>query len=84
MLTRPDISFSVNKVCQFHHYPTTTHWVAVKCILRYLKGTMSIGLQNGKSKTILVSSDANWARCPDDMRSTGGFAIHLGVHLILC
>jgi histone deacetylase 1/2 len=24
-LTRPDISFSVNKVCQFLHAPTTTH-----------------------------------------------------------
>ena len=25
-LTRPDISFSVNKVCQFLHSPTTAHW----------------------------------------------------------
>jgi histone deacetylase 1/2 len=24
-LTRPDISFSVNKVCHFLHAPTTTH-----------------------------------------------------------
>ena len=24
-LTRPDLSFSVNKVCQFLHTPTTTH-----------------------------------------------------------
>jgi histone deacetylase 1/2 len=39
-LTRPDISFSVNKVCQFLHAPTTTHWSAVKRILRYIKGTL--------------------------------------------
>jgi histone deacetylase 1/2 len=32
-LTRPDISFSVNKVCQFLHMPTTVHWTAVKRIL---------------------------------------------------
>ena len=32
-LTRPDISFSVNKVCQFLHAPTTAHWTSAKRIL---------------------------------------------------
>jgi hypothetical protein len=35
-LTRPDLSFSVNKVCQFFYAPTTTHWTDVKRILRYI------------------------------------------------
>lgn len=25
-LTRPDMSFAVNQVCQFMHQPTTVHW----------------------------------------------------------
>ena len=28
--TRPDISFSVNKVCQYMQQPTDVHWMAVK------------------------------------------------------
>jgi histone deacetylase 1/2 len=35
-LTRPDIAYSVNKVCQFLHAPTTVHWATVKRIIRYL------------------------------------------------
>jgi histone deacetylase 1/2 len=26
-LTRPDLSYSVNKVCQYLHAPTTDHWL---------------------------------------------------------
>jgi hypothetical protein len=32
-LTRLDLAFSVNKVCQFLHSSTTIHWSAVKRIL---------------------------------------------------
>jgi histone deacetylase 1/2 len=38
-LTRPEIAFSVNKVCQFLAMPLITHWQAVKRILRYLLST---------------------------------------------
>ncbi|KAD3336925.1 hypothetical protein E3N88_32445 [Mikania micrantha] len=42
-LSRPDITFAVNKVCQFMHSPTDNHWSAVKRILRYLHGTANHG-----------------------------------------
>ncbi|EFE88071.1 reverse transcriptase (RNA-dependent DNA polymerase), partial [Bifidobacterium breve DSM 20213 = JCM 1192] len=44
-LTRPDISFAVNKMCQFLHSPTTSHWSALKRILRYVQGTLTLELQ---------------------------------------
>ena len=52
-LTRPDFSFSVNKVCQFLHAPTTAHWTAVKRILRYIRGTHTVGLTFQKSPSTL-------------------------------
>jgi histone deacetylase 1/2 len=83
-MTRPDISYAVNKVCQFLHAPTTVHWTAAKRILRYVKGTPTVGLTFSKSNSGLVSafSDADWAGCLDDRRSTGGFAIFFGPNLI--
>jgi histone deacetylase 1/2 len=83
-LTRPDISFSVNKVCQYLHAPTTQHWTAVKRILRYMRYTLDLGLYIRKCPSLMVSafSDADWAGCSDDRKSTGGFAVYLGSNLI--
>ncbi|RVW59875.1 Retrovirus-related Pol polyprotein from transposon RE1 [Vitis vinifera] len=83
-LTRPDISFAVNKACQFMATPTTTHWLAVKRILRYLKGTLSYGIQMQQSTSLDIHgyTDADWASCPDDRRSTGGYGIFLGPNLV--
>jgi histone deacetylase 1/2 len=83
-LTRPDISFSVNKVCQYLNSPSTTHMTAVKRILRYLHYTQQVGLRIRKSRSTLVSafSDADWAGSLEGRRSTGGFAVFLGSNLI--
>ena len=83
-LTRPDISFSVNRVCQFLSAPTTIHWAAVKRILRYLHSTLDMGLCITKTGSSLLSafSDADWAGNLDDRRSTGGYAIFFGGNLV--
>jgi len=83
-LTRPYLSFLVNKVCQFLHSPTTVHWEAVKHILRNVQGTIGLGLKIRKSNSMLVSafSEVDWAYCPDDRWSIGGFAVFLGYNLV--
>ncbi|CAL9007689.1 unnamed protein product [Prunus brigantina] len=82
-LTRPDIAFAVNQVCQFMHQPTTAHWLAVKRILRYLNGTLTHGLFYSPSTLFLSAfSDADYAGNPDDRRSTGGYCVYLGTNLI--
>ena len=76
-LTRPDISFAVNKVCQYLAAPTSVHWGAVKRILRYIKGTVDVGLHIRKSPSTLLSvfTDADWAGSADDRCSIGGFDV---------
>jgi hypothetical protein len=43
-VTRPDLSFVVNKVCQYLHEPRTPHMIFVKRILRYVCFTIDSGL----------------------------------------
>ena len=83
-LTRPDLAYSVNKVCQFLHSPTKTHWAAVKRILRYVRYTTDWGIHIRKSRSLCISafSDADWAGSVDDRRSTGGFAVFFGSNLV--
>ncbi|XP_031489589.1 secreted RxLR effector protein 161-like [Nymphaea colorata] len=83
-LTRPDIAYTVNKACQFLHEPTDLHWTHVKRILRYLQGTRAYGLHIKASPhwKLEAYSDADWAGCPDDRRSTNGFVTMLGGNII--
>ncbi|KAJ8774325.1 hypothetical protein K2173_011197 [Erythroxylum novogranatense] len=80
-MTRPDISFSVNKASQFMHDPRDQHWQAVKRILRYLKATSAYGLliQKSSSTQLFAYSDSDWAGSIDDRKSTGGYALFVGL-----
>jgi hypothetical protein len=55
-LTRSDISFSVNKVCQYLHAPTLVHWTTVKQILRFLNHTISFAFVIRHSSSTMVSA----------------------------
>ena len=51
--TRPDLSYAVNLVCQHLHQPRSNHLGAVKRILRYLKGTLDMGVWFTKGSLVL-------------------------------
>jgi hypothetical protein len=83
-LTRPDIALAVQQVCLHMHAPTEVHAGMLKRILRYIKGTPSLGvhLRASPSTTLTAYSDADWAGCPDTRRSTSGFCVFLGDSLV--
>ena len=61
--TRPDIAYAVGVVSRYMADPRREHWEAVKWLLRYLKGTSSVGLCFSKSSVVLQGSyDANLDR----------------------
>ena len=73
--TRPDIAFAVGNAAKFCAEPTKTHWTAVKRIMRYLKGTMDLGLQYVRDceESCEGYSDADWAGDTNDRKSTSGY-----------
>jgi len=56
----------------------------LKRILRYVKGTVKLGIQlrAAPTPTITAYSDADWAGCPDTRCSTSGFCVFFGNSLI--
>jgi len=71
--TRPDIAHAVSYLSQFNSCYDVTHWTAAKRVLRYLKGTIDVGLTYRKSSRPLEGYvDADWAGCPLDRRSYTG------------
>nr|GMD40766.1 Retrovirus-related Pol polyprotein from transposon TNT 1-94 [Ipomoea batatas] len=50
--TRPDLAYAVSVVSRYMHSPGKEHWNAVMWILRYLKGTSSLGLVFDRSSSV--------------------------------
>ncbi|XP_025648306.1 uncharacterized mitochondrial protein AtMg00810-like [Arachis hypogaea] len=83
-MTRPDITFAVNRVSQFAHEPTLKHWKSVKRILRYVQGTVEHGIVFTKSTNfrILAFADSDWGGDLEDRKSITGFCVYLDNNLI--
>jgi hypothetical protein len=63
--------------------PTHTHLTVVKCIVRYLQGTIDHDLLFRCAPTSeLVYTDADWAGCLDTCRSASGCMVFLGYNLL--
>jgi len=82
--TRPDIHFAVCLCARFQASPRTSHRQAVKRIMRYLRFTPEFGLWYSASSTLSLCgySDADFAGCRLDRKSTSGTCQFLGSSLV--
>ena len=78
--TRPDLTFAVRVLSQFMSKPGPEHWVGVKRVLRYVKGTINYGLKFVASEDFVLKgySDADWAGDIGERKSSSGFVFCLG------
>jgi len=70
-ITRPDISYSVQHLSQFLSQPRHPHMQAAMHLLRYLKGTIGVGLFYLANSILCLKAytDADWARCLSSRKS---------------
>ena len=78
--TRPDLSFSVGVPSRYMQEPKECHGAALKQILRYLRGTCSLGLRFKRGGNLKLEgySDSSHNVDNDDGKSTTGHVFYLG------
>ncbi|GKC06457.1 ribonuclease H-like domain-containing protein [Tanacetum coccineum] len=66
------------------HDPRESHFAALKRILRYVLGTLDLGLHLYASATtsLVGYTDTDWAGCPSTRRSTFGYSVFLGDNML--
>jgi hypothetical protein len=82
--TRPNIQFTVGLCACFLGSPRSSHRTAVQRVFRYLKHTPKFGIWYSASSSLdlIGFSDAYFASCGIDRKSTSGTCHFLGSSLI--
>jgi hypothetical protein len=82
--TRPDLAYSVGVLSRYAHNPSPTHCALVKRVLRYIAGTINVGLtfkrsedQQSENSDLTGYSDSDFAGLKDKRHSTGGYVFML-------
>ena len=68
--TRPDLTYAVQQVCLHMHDPRESHLAALKRLLRYVRGTVDLGLVLHRSSSAEL------------VVYTSGYAVFLGGNLV--
>jgi hypothetical protein len=89
LCTRPDIAYAIVALSQFSSNPGQAHWIALKHLFRYLRGTIDYKITYSKhdaaadhnnsnqQQSIYGYCDADWGSDIDDRRSITGYCFML-------
>lgn len=75
MTSRPDLAAAANYFSQFQTCFNEEHWIHLRRVLRYIKGTLDVGLvyrADNEGQLPEVFSDADWGNDITDRRSISG------------
>ena len=77
--TRPDLMYVLSLISRFMNCPTELHMHAVKRVLRYLNGTINLGIMYKRdgSEKLEAYTDSDYAGDLDDRKSTSGYVFML-------
>ncbi|XP_039778206.1 secreted RxLR effector protein 161-like [Panicum virgatum] len=83
--TRPDLAFALGYVSRFMERPTVEHLQAIKCVLRYMAGTLDCGLHYkcaSSAMRFIGYCDSDLAGDVDTSKSISGTMFFLGDCLV--
>ncbi|KAG8472415.1 hypothetical protein CXB51_035361 [Gossypium anomalum] len=75
----PDLSYAVSAVSRYMANPGKEHWIAIQWILRYLRCTIDVCLQFGRTRDGVIGYvDADFTGDLDRRRSLTGYVFTIG------
>ncbi|WMV24060.1 hypothetical protein MTR67_017445 [Solanum verrucosum] len=80
MASRPDLMYTASLLSRFMQSPNDIHFAAAKRVLRYLKGTVQLGIwfKSVEEGVLLGFVDSDWDGNMSNMKNTTGYAFSLG------
>ncbi|GAU23520.1 hypothetical protein TSUD_39990 [Trifolium subterraneum] len=84
LATRPDLAYSACLIARYMDKPTEIHLAAAKKILRYLKGSISLGVlyKRGMNQELVGWTDSDYAGDSDDRKITSCYVFKFGSSVI--
>ena len=82
LCTRPDLAHAISVTSRFMKDPRKEHWLALKWMLRYIKGSSNVGIVYKRFKrdceeSLIGFCDSDYASNLDSRKSQSGYVFRM-------